>query len=118
MPGRSVRVTVPSRLGLTPGPAIGAPLVRSAGQRTVSQGFLGPRTFRLSLHANGVLADSAWSWSEVSRYREQPAYGPEPTTSTLPKGDDAADTVAGPAGALVEESLQGLLWALAGELIS
>ena len=45
-----MRVTVPRSLGLTPGPAIGAPLVRSAGQRSLSQGVF--RTFTLSLHAN------------------------------------------------------------------
>jgi hypothetical protein len=54
----------------------------------------------------------------VSRYREQPAWSPEPTTSALPKGVDAADTVAGPVGALVTGSAQELLAvrALAGEL--
>ena len=108
-----MRVTVPRSLGLTPGPAIGAPWVRSAGHRTVSQGF--PLTFALSLHANGAPV-SAWSWSEVSRYREQPADGPEPTTSTLPNDVDAADTVAGPVGALVTGPAQELLSALAGEV--
>ena len=83
MPGRSVRVTVPSSLGLTPRPAIGAPLVRSAGQRTVSHGC--PMAFAPSLHANGGAGRGAWSWSDVSRYREQPRYAPDPTTSTLPK---------------------------------
>jgi hypothetical protein len=68
----SVRVTVPSSLGLTPGPAIGGPLVSNAGQRSLSHGV--PRGFGLSLHANGgVLGESAWSWSEVSTYNEQPA---------------------------------------------
>ena len=37
----------------------------------------------------------------MSRYSEQPALAPEPTTSTLPKCVDAVATVAGPAGALV-----------------
>jgi hypothetical protein len=42
-----------------------------------------PRGFPLSLHANG--ADViACSWSDVSTYRLQPAWSPEPTTSTLP----------------------------------
>ena len=51
----SVRVTVPRSLGLTPGPAIGAPLVRSAGQRSLSQGV--SRAFMLSLHANGCTGE-------------------------------------------------------------
>jgi hypothetical protein len=34
-------------------------------------------------------------------YREHPALAPEPTISTLPKGDDAVDTVARLVGALV-----------------
>jgi hypothetical protein len=34
-------------------------------------------------------------------YSEQPALAPEPTISTLPKAVDAADTVAGPVGAVV-----------------
>lgn len=68
----SVRVTVPRSAGLTPGPAIGAPLVRSAGQRMLSQG--GPRTFWLLLHANGSAPEvSVRSSSDVSTYREQPA---------------------------------------------
>src|SRR5262249_27205386 len=107
------RVTVPRRVGLTPGPAIGAPSVRSAGQRNVSHGA--PSAFALSLHAKSAPV-SEWSWSDVSRYREQPAYAPEPTTSTLPYGDDAAPTVAGPVGALVNGSEQRLVAALAGEL--
>jgi hypothetical protein len=52
----------------------------------------------------------------VSRYSEQPAYGPEPTTSALPNGVDAADTVAGPVGVLASRSAQELPWALAVEL--
>ena len=45
-----MRLTVPRSLGLTPGPAIGAPLVTSAGQRSLSQAI--SNTFMLSLHAN------------------------------------------------------------------
>jgi hypothetical protein len=73
--------------------------------------------FALSLHAKRTDV-SPWSWSDVSRYREHPAWSPEPTTSALPKGVGAADTVAGPVGALVTGSAQELLSlrALAGEL--
>ena len=58
------------------------------------------------------------SRSDVSMYREQPALAPEPTISTLPKDVDAADTVAGPVGALVTGVVQerGAAWALTGEL--
>jgi hypothetical protein len=69
----------------------------------------------LSLHAK-LAPVSACNWSEVSRYREQPAYAPEPTTSVLPNGVDAADTDAGPVGTPDTESAQELLAALAGEL--
>src|ERR1039457_535083 len=96
----SVRVTVPRRLRLTPGPAMGAPLVRSAGQSTLSHGC--PMALGPLLHAKAARPNvSEWSWSAVRTYREHPALAPEPTISTLPKGVDAVDTVAGPVGALV-----------------
>ncbi len=109
-PGRSFLVTVPSKVGLIPGPAIGAPFVRSAGHRNVSQGcWIG---FGPSLQAKSAPL-MAWSWSEVSRYSEHPAYAPEPTTSTLPYLVDVAETVAGPVGALVMESAHELVAACA-----
>ena len=102
---------------MTPGPAMGAPLVSSAGQRTVSHGC--PMAFGPSLHAKAARPKvSEWSWSDVSMYSEQPALAPEPTTSTLPKDVDAVDTVAGPVGALVTGVAQEreLPWALTAEL--
>ena len=90
---------------MTPGPAMGAPLVSSAGHRTVSHGC--PMAFGPLLHAKEARPKvSEWSWSDVSRYSEQPALAPEPTTSTLPKDVDAVDTVAGPVGALVTGVVQ------------
>src|SRR4051812_17756155 len=97
----SDRSTVPSRVGLTPGPAIGAPAVSRAGHRIPSQeacSGLSPL-----LHANSA-PDSARSRSEESTYSEQPAWSPDPSTSTLPYDVDVAETVAGPLGALVVES--------------
>jgi hypothetical protein len=76
-------------------------------------------TFGPSLHAKAARPNvSEWSWSDVSTYREQPALAPEPTISTLPKDVDAADTVAGPVGALVTGvAHEGeLTWALTDEL--
>src|SRR6202163_1502011 len=96
---------------------MGAPLVRSAGQRTASHGC--PMTFGPSPHAKEARPNvSEWSWSDVSTYREQPALAPEPTISTVPKAVDAVDTVAGPVGALVTGVAQDgeELWALTGEL--
>ena len=61
--GMSVRVTVPSKRGLIPGPAIGAPAVSSAGHKTVSHGA--SVGFGLSLHAYGADV-SAWSSSDVT----------------------------------------------------
>ena len=46
----SLRLTVPSSLGFTPGPAIGLPFVSSAGHRSLSHGV--PNGFELSLQAN------------------------------------------------------------------
>src|SRR6516162_2301870 len=100
----SVRVTVPRRVGLTPGPAIGAPAVSNAGQSTVSHGA--PVGFGLSLQPNGADV-RAWSSSALSTYREQPAVSPDPTTSTRPYGVEAADTVAGPDGGPVTGEAQG-----------
>ena len=92
-------------------------MVSSAGHRTVSHGC--PIAFGPSLHPKEARPKvSEWSWSDVSRYSEQPALAPEPTTSTLPKCVDAVATVAGPAGALVTGVAHDreLPCALAGEL--
>src|SRR4029077_15796842 len=113
----SVRVTVPRRAWLTPCPAMGAPLVRSAGQRTLSHGC--PMTFGPSLHAKAARPKvSEWSLSDVSTYREQPALAPEPTISTVPNAVGAVDSVAGPVGpAVIGVAQDGEPpWALTGEL--
>ena len=55
----------PGAARLTPGPAMGAPLVSSAGHRMVSHGC--PIAFGPSLHAKGASPKvSEWSWSDVS----------------------------------------------------
>jgi hypothetical protein len=66
-----------------------------------------PVTFGALLQANEARPEVIrCSWSEVSRYKEQPGWRPQPTTSTVPKAVDAVDTVAGPVGALVTEVAQ------------
>src|SRR3954470_4122388 len=106
----SLLVTVPSKVGLVPGPAIGGPCVRSGRHRVASHAA--PIGFAPSLHAKSAPL-MAWSWSEVSRYSEQPLYTPEPTTSTLPYLVDVAETVAGPVGPVVIGSAHELVAACA-----
>ena len=61
----SVRVTVPRRAGSTPGPAMGAPLVRSAGHKTESHAIF--KGFGPLLHVNGSAPNvKALSASDVS----------------------------------------------------
>src|SRR3954453_10392913 len=109
----SDRLTVPSRVGLTPGPAIGAPSVSRAAQRIPSQEAC--RTLSPSLQAKSAPV-RACSASDVSTYSEQPAWAPAPSTSTFPYDVDVADTLAGPLGALVVASAHDGAAALTGAL--
>src|ERR1700730_12626038 len=96
---------------------MGRPLVKSAGQRTLSHGC--PMAFAPLLHAKAARPNvSEWSLSEVRTYSEQPALATKPTISTGPMYGDAVDKAAGPVGGIVMGVVQerGAPWALTGEL--